>query len=84
MRLQTVTNQIMGNKFAIFILTYGRPERVYTYNTLRKQGYSGNIYLITDDSDKTIDQYKQKYKNQVIVFNKEKYLNLLIMIMIDI
>lgn len=60
--------------YAIFILTHGRPNNVITYKTLRNCGYTGKIYLIVDDSDKTINEYKSIYGNQVIVFSKDKYI----------
>ena len=59
--------------FAVFILTHGRPDKVITYNTLRQSGYTGKIYLICDDEDKTLSEYQSKYKDQVIVFNKQAY-----------
>ena len=54
--------------FAAFILSHGRADRVYTYNSLRRQGYTGKIYIIVDDQDDQVDLYKQKYPKQVIVF----------------
>lgn len=59
------------NKFAVFILTHGRADRVVTYQALRKCGYTGRIYLMVDDEDKQINEYKKIYGNQVIVFNKQ-------------
>lgn len=44
-------------KFACFILTYGRPQNQQTYRSLRKHGYTGPIYLIIDDEDTTGDEY---------------------------
>jgi hypothetical protein len=64
-----------NKKFAVFILTHGRPDNVITYHSLRNHGYTGKIYLIVDDEDKTLDDYKQKYKNEVIVFSKKEYEN---------
>ena len=57
-------------KFVAFILTNGRPDRVHTYNTLRRLGYTGKIILVIDDLDKKKDQYIEKYGNEVIVFDK--------------
>jgi len=62
-----------NKKYAIFILTHGRPDNVITYRTLKKCGYTGDIYLICDDEDKTLDQYKKKYGDKVIVFSKSDY-----------
>lgn len=59
--------------FAVFILTYGRPANVITYNNLRKQGYTGEIFLICSNDDKTLGQYVEKYKKAVIVFDKKDY-----------
>lgn len=58
-------------KFAAFILTHGRPDRVYTIKMLRKSGYTGPIYLIVDDEDETVEEYKQTHEN-VIVFSKKE------------
>lgn len=62
-----------NNNYAVFILSHGRPDRVITYDVLRRHGYTGRIFIIVDDEDKTIDQYKAKYKEQVIVFSKNDY-----------
>ena len=58
------------NKFAIFILTHGRADRVKTFNTLNKQGYTGDVYLIVDNEDKELDEYRLLYGEKVIVFDK--------------
>jgi len=56
--------------YIVFILTHGRPDRVTTYQTLRDRGYTGEIYLIIDDEDKTGDEYIKKYGDHVIKFSK--------------
>ncbi len=56
--------------FAAFILTYGRPDNVKTYKTLKRFGYTGKIYLICSTDDDEVVKYKEKYKDQVVVFNK--------------
>ena len=56
--------------FAVFILTHGRPDNVITYNTLQRQGYTGPLYIIVDNEDKTIDQYRKRFGERVIVFDK--------------
>jgi len=61
----------MSEKFAIFILTHGRSNNVITYNTLRRQGYTGEIILLIDDEDKEIANYKKIYGKQVQVFSKQ-------------
>lgn len=65
--------------FAIFIMVHGRPNKDWTYRTLRRNGYTGKIYLVGDNLDETIDEYKKvwnpilsKHGNELIVFDKEK------------
>ena len=60
----------MRDDFAIFILTHGRPDKVYTLNTLEKSNYNGKWYLIVDNEDKTLPQYKEKYGEHVVVFDR--------------
>lgn len=64
-----------NRKFAVFILSHGRPENVITYRTLRSHGYTGKIFVIVDDEDETIDKYKQKFRNELVVFSKKDYEN---------
>lgn len=59
-----------GEKFAAFILTHGRPDKVTTFQTLRKQGYTGKIYIIVDNEDEAIDAYRERFGDSVIVFDK--------------
>jgi len=61
-----------NRKFAIFILSHKRANKVVTYNVLRKQGYTGPIYIICDDEDPTYDDYVKEYGKQVIMFSKAK------------
>ncbi len=58
-------------KLAAFILTHGRPDNVLTYRTIRRAGYTGPIYLIIDHLDKTKDQYRDLYGDEVIEFQKD-------------
>ena len=60
--------------YAVIIPTHGRYDRVFTIDSLRKSGYTGNIYLLCDDEDKQLEQYKEKYGDKVIVFNKDEYI----------
>jgi hypothetical protein len=39
---------MLRNDFCVFILTHGRADRVYTYKTIRNQGYTGPIYLVIE------------------------------------
>lgn len=61
----------MKNNFAVFILTHGRANNVKTLKALEDSNYTGKTYLICDDEDEQIEDYK-KLDKEVIVFNKEK------------
>lgn len=61
----------MRNDFACFILCHGHPENVVTFDTLKKRGYTGKIYIICDDEDKTLQGYIDRFgKDSVKIFNK--------------
>lgn len=58
-------------KFAVFILTHGRPDKVITLNALAKSNYAGDWYLLIDNEDKTAKRYVEKYgKDRVVMFDK--------------
>ena len=62
----------MRNDFAVFILSHGRADRMLTVDALKKYGYTGKYYIILDNEDDTIDQYKQKFgDDNIIIFDKE-------------
>lgn len=66
----------MLDNFAVFIITYKRPDKQITYDTLRRCGYSGKIYLVVDDTDPTIQQYIDNYgADNIFVFDKNYYIN---------
>lgn len=60
----------MRDDFAVFILTHGRADRVETYTTIRKAGYTGRIVLVIDDEDSQGDEYRERYGEQVVTFSK--------------
>lgn len=61
--------------YAVFILSHKRSDRVETYSTLRNSGYTGKIYIVIDDEDMQQEQYKERFNNDVLVFNKEMWIN---------
>lgn len=62
----------MSKKFAVLIVTHGRSNRVITVKTLRDSGYTGDIYLVVDNEDDELEDYKKIYGDKVIVFDKKK------------
>tara|TARA_R110000824_G_scaffold193230_1_gene375616 strand:- start:9949 stop:10785 length:837 start_codon:yes stop_codon:yes gene_type:complete len=65
----------MDNKkedFAVFILTHGRPNNVITKKTLDRCGYTGKIFYVIDNEDKTIDEYIKNFGiENVKIFDKK-------------
>lgn len=68
--LQTCSMKIMDDDFAVFIMVWGRPEKMWTAHTLRKQGYTGKIFYVADDLDETLPVYKEKYGDDLLIFSK--------------
>lgn len=62
--------------FATFILSHGRADNVITYRTLKRQNYSGRIFIIIDDEDKSVNEYIAKFNDEVIVFNKQEAIDM--------
>ena len=60
------------NECAIFILSNGRPDKVKTYDYL-KASFSGDVYILCDDQDETLPDYKNKFGSKVIVFDKDEW-----------
>jgi hypothetical protein len=63
----------MRDDFCAFILSHGRPDRVHTYKTLMKAGYTGKVYIVIDDEDSTADEYRKRYGDKVLQFCKREY-----------
>lgn len=63
---------MMKNKdFVVMILTHGRPNTVVTDSSLRKQGYTGRILYVVDNEDKTVDEYRKNFGEDVVQFDKK-------------
>jgi hypothetical protein len=63
----------MENNFCIFILTHGRPDSVHTYNSLMKSGYTGKVFIVIDDEDKTEEEYRKRFGEKVLQFCKKEW-----------
>ena len=60
-------------KYAVFICTHGRPYNQLTLKVLRESGYTGLIYLVSDDEDNCrflLEEYVDE-NTGLITFNKE-------------
>lgn len=61
-------------RFAIYILTNGRPNHQHTLDFLRKS-FKGDVFLCCDNEDKTLEEYRKNYGEQVVVFNKNEWVS---------
>lgn len=59
----------MRNDFGVIIISHGRPHNT-TYTKLREMGYTGKMYVVADDEDKTLEEYKEVYGDDLHVFHK--------------
>lgn len=61
------------SKLAIFVISNGRPDNIPTLKTLDLSGNTYPVYIVIDNLDKSGQEYKKNYGDQVKVFDKEKY-----------
>jgi hypothetical protein len=66
----------MKNNFCAIILSHGRPKKIHTYQSLKKAGYTGEIFILIDNEDLAVNEYKKIYGDQVEVFDKKAYSDL--------
>ena len=65
------------NKFCTFIISHGRPDKVVTLKTLKRCGYTGPLFIVCDNEDKTVEQYRANFgAEMVLVFDKLHYASL--------
>lgn len=61
----------MRNDFAVLILTHGRAKEILTLDMLRSVNYTGRWYLVLDNEDSQIDEYKSRFgAEHCLVFDK--------------
>lgn len=60
----------MRDDFAVFIPSNGRADNIKTLNALELGNYTGKTYIVVDNLDPTIGEYKERYGDDVIVFDK--------------
>ena len=63
-------------KYATFIISYKRPTNQKTLDYILSAGYSGTWYIVVDDRDPTIEEYKALYADHILVFSKEEMLKI--------
>ena len=63
----------MKRNSAVFIVSHERAKKVPTFDTLKKHGYSGKVFIVIDDSDTQQEVYKKIFSNNLVVFNKKAF-----------
>lgn len=62
---------MLRDDFCVFILTHGRADRVYTYKTVKKEGYTGPVFIVIDNEDDKKEEYIRRYgEKSVVIFDK--------------
>lgn len=61
---------IQSSDFCVFIISHGRADRVETYDTLRRGGYTGKICVVIDNEDAQYERYKERF-DDVLCFTKQ-------------
>lgn len=61
------------NDFAVIVLCHCRPNDTTTPQTLRDCKYTGDIILLLDDEDETIDQYRKNFPDlKIEIYSKDE------------
>jgi hypothetical protein len=64
---------MMSDSFAIFIISHGRPDNIFTIKSLKNAGFTGRVFIVIDDEDKLSAKYRENYgESSVLVFDKKK------------
>jgi len=63
----------MRDDFGIFIMSYGRPEKIPSLDCLMKSNYTGKWWIVVGNDDPKAEAYQAKYGDKCVVFDKEKY-----------
>ena len=64
----------MNHNFAVFILSNNRPNNVITLKTLRSHGYTGLAFIVIDNEDGTVAEYKKNFGVIIHITVQEVYL----------
>lgn len=57
----------------IFILSHKSPYKCETLDTLKRLNFKGKCFILIDDEDDFLDEYKKIYGDSLVVFHKKKY-----------
>lgn len=59
-------------RYCVFILSHGRADNVKTLKTLKEGNYTGDWFIVVDDTDTQVDKYIENFgQDRIIIFNKQ-------------
>ena len=60
--------------FAIFIISHNRADTITTVDAIQKHNYTGKWYIVLDDLDKSVADYRERFgEDKILVFDKMKF-----------
>jgi hypothetical protein len=62
----------MDKEFVAFIFSHGRAENFFTLATLKRHGYTGNVFIVIDNEDDQAPRYYERFGDKVIMFDKSE------------
>lgn len=63
------------NELVIFILSHKSPHKCETLDTLKRLNFKGKCFILVDNEDEYLDEYKNIYGDALLIFDKKKYYN---------
>lgn len=63
----------LKGEYGVFIPTHGRAKSQVTMNMLLDCGFTGDIWLVCDNLDDSLDEYIELYGDRVLVFDKRDW-----------
>lgn len=61
------------NEYCLFIISYNRPDKVVTLDSLKRAGFNGEYFIVIGEDDPQKEKYLEKFGDRVVVFDKEDY-----------
>ena len=61
------------DELKIFILSHKSPYKCETLDTLKRLNFKGKCFILIDDEDDFVEEYKNIYKDNLIIFHKKDY-----------
>lgn len=60
----------MNKDRAVFIISYKRANNIKTLDFLKKVKYTGQVFIVVDDKDPELEEYKKNYAEKLCIFSK--------------